>query len=58
MQTGLRACGDMSAACEIVYGLRFVSSLKRLYLGSVEGGLPSQLLPPASESMPSERLLA
>jgi hypothetical protein len=32
-----RGCENVSAACEIMDGLRFVSSLKRLHLGSVEG---------------------
>jgi hypothetical protein len=35
----IRNFGDVSAACEIMDGLRFVSSLKRLDLGSVEGGI-------------------
>jgi hypothetical protein len=45
----------MSAACEIIYGLRFVSSLKRLHLGCVEGGVASAA---AAAATPSEGLLA
>ena len=51
----LRGCGDMSAACEIMYGLRSVSSLKKLSLGSGEGGDASAAAYAATQS---ERLLA